>query len=219
MASLGDSRSLPSSMPSTSTSGLVLITFLVNTYLVFLPTLLNVCCSLHLCSLCQLRSDSATPLLFFTHFDPLTHILAYLLCHQEASRSSVLRRWALCPSPFLLVSRLDYRPSCHQRLRCLRCRRFVQTSGCLDRRLCFPCPVLSLTVHVVNINWHWPFSASSSKALLPLTPSLRQKATFRRLSPLLGHFGPYLTTKRRASSTGPPSSSPSWPSSGSSKGQ
>ena len=60
MASLGDSRSLPSSMPSTSTSGLILIILLVSTAFFFLPTLLNDCFSLHLCSLCQLRSNGET---------------------------------------------------------------------------------------------------------------------------------------------------------------
>ena len=58
------------------------------------------------------------------------------------------------------------------------------------------------------VSTHRSCSAFSLKALLPLTPSLRQKVTFRRQSPLLGHFqvGPFLITKRWASSTGPPSS-------------
>ena len=147
----------------------------------------------------------------------LTYDLAHLLYHQEAPRSNVLWWWALRPSPFLLVSRLDYRPSCHQRLRGVWCQRSDSPPGYLDQGLCFPCAVLSSIVYIENTNSHRLFSASSLKALLPLTPSLRQKVTFRRLSPLLGHFGPFLTTKRRASSTGPPSFSPSWPSSGSSK--
>jgi hypothetical protein len=60
MASLGDSRSLRSSMLSILTSGPIVITSLVSAFLVSLPIFLNACYSFHLCSICQLRSDCTT---------------------------------------------------------------------------------------------------------------------------------------------------------------
>ena len=55
-ASLGDSRSLPFSMPFTSTSGLLVIIPLVNTLFLFLFIFSMSGGSLRLCYLCQLRS-------------------------------------------------------------------------------------------------------------------------------------------------------------------